>query len=79
MTKAMTNHLKQTNEAELLMLFRDRMIPYAGRYAKEDYSLQEAIKVQGMDIVKALQNNHGHSLADAVAMMRMVLNGLNIK
>lgn len=74
----MHNTTTQTTEAELLMLFRDRMMPYAGRYAKEDHSLQETIKVHGMDIVKALQNNHGHSLADSVSMLRMVLNGLNI-
>lgn len=75
----MTSKPTQTTEAELLMLFRDRMTPYAGRYAKEDHSLQETIKVNGLDVVKALQNNHGHSLADAVAMLRMVLNGLNIR
>lgn len=75
----MNTILTQTTEAELLMLFRDRMTPYAGRYAKEDHALQETIKVNGMDVVKALQNNHGHSLADSVAMMRMVLNGLNIQ
>lgn len=69
----------QTNEATLLMQFRDRMLPYAGRYAKGDHSLQEIIKVAGSDIVKALEENHGHSLADAIAMLRMVLNGLGIK
>ncbi len=66
----------KTTEAQLLMTFRDRMLPYAGQDGR---TIQAAIKDAGSDIVKALQDNHGHSLADAVGLMRAVLNGLNIK
>lgn len=67
----------KTTEASLLMTFRDRMTPYEGQAVTAD--LQAAVKHHGSDIVKALQENHGHSLADAVGLMRAVLNGLNIK
>jgi hypothetical protein len=68
-----------TTEAQLLMTFRDRMLPYAGQPGKDNPEVQQAVKAAGADIVKALQQNHGHSLADAVALLRMTLNGLNIR
>jgi hypothetical protein len=68
-----------TTEATLLMTFRDRISGFAGQEGRNNPELQQAVKAAGADIVKALQQNHGHSLADAVALLRMVLNGLNIK
>lgn len=67
----------RTTEAQLLMTFQDRMLPYQGQAVSAD--IQAAVLQHGADIVKALQQNHGHSLADAVGLMRAVLNGLNIK
>lgn len=66
-----------TTEATLLMQFRDRMKPYAGPYTVS--VLQSVVLDNGIDIVKKLQANHGHSLADAVSLLRAVLKDLNIK
>jgi membrane-bound lytic murein transglycosylase MltF len=67
-----------STEYELLRTFRDRLahlehsrLPLA--------ELQDAIKTNGADIVRALQNNHGHTLAAAVGLLREVLTLLDIK
>lgn len=65
-----------TTEATLLMQFRDRMMPYAGQSGAE---LQATVLKHGLDIVKQLQSNHGHALADAVSLLRAVLKDLQIK
>ena len=65
-----------TTEAALLMQFRDRMMPYAGQAGTE---LQATVLKHGLDIVKQLQTNHGHALADSVSLLRAVLRELNIR
>ena len=67
-----------TTEFELLRTFRDRLahlehsrLPMA--------ELQTTIKANGSDIVRALQDNHGHTLAAAVSLLREILNLLDIK
>ena len=65
-----------TTEATLLMQFRDRMLPYAGQSSS---ALQATVLQNGLDIVKQLQSNHGHDLADALSLLRAVLKDLQIK
>ena len=67
-----------STEFELLRTFRNRLahlehsrLPLA--------ELQDAIKTNGADIVRALQSNHGHTLAAAVGLLREVLTLLDIK
>ena len=68
--------MSKTTEFELLALFRDRMMAHAGQPV--DAAMQAIIKQNGSDIVRELQENHGHSLADAVAMLRPILADLYI-
>jgi len=67
-----------TTEFELLRTFRNRLahlehsrLPMA--------ELQDTIKTNGADIVRALQSNHGHTLAGSVGLLREVLTLLDIK
>ena len=67
-----------TTEFELLRTFRDRLAHLEhSRLPLAD--LQDAIKTNGADIVRALQTNHGHTLAGAVGLLREVLTMLDIK
>lgn len=68
---------RMTTEAQLLMEFRNRMLPYENLSAKDD--VQSSVFMNGKDIIEKLQKNHGHSLADSIGLLRAVLNGLNIK
>jgi len=64
-----------TTEAQLLMTLRDALQHIKGLETPTDY-VQEQVKKHGAPIVKALQQNHGHSLADSIALMRPVINQL---
>ena len=64
-----------TTEAQLLMQLRDRLQSIKGR-GKPDLFVQTEVYLHGRDIVKALQNNHGHDLAGALSLMRPVINDL---
>lgn len=67
-----------TTEFELLRTFRDRLAHLEhSRLPMAD--LQDAVKTNGADIVRALQDNHGHTLAAAVGLLREILNLLDIK
>ena len=61
-------------DAELMMLFRDRMAAHAGTDGR---TIQPVVLENGRDIVRGLQDN-GNDLATSIALMRAVLNDLNI-
>jgi hypothetical protein len=64
-----------TTEAQLLMTLRDSLQHIKGMKTPSPY-VQEQVKTFGAPIVKALQQNHGHDLADSIALMRPVINQL---
>ena len=69
---------RKTTEFHLLRLFHERMQPFCGsRLPIEE--LQQLVKKHGGDIIKALQQNHGHDLASSVSFLRDILNQLDIK
>ena len=67
--------MRHTTEAQLLMQLRDNLQHIKGMNTPTAY-VQEQVKTYGEPIVKALQQNHGHSLADSIALMRPVINKL---
>ena len=64
-----------TTEAQLLMQLRDKLQTIKGR-GKPDAFVQYEVYAKGSDILKALQQNHGHDLASAIGLMRPVINEL---
>ena len=65
--------MKNTTEATLLMQLRDSLQHIKGMQNPTAY-VQEQVKLHGEPIVKALQHNHGYSLADSIELMRPVIN-----
>ena len=70
--------MKKTTEFQLLRLFNDRMTPHHGSRLSAG-ELQALVKANGSDIIKALQQNHGHDLSMSVSFLRDILNQLDIK
>ena len=64
-----------TTEAQLLMQLRDNLQQIKGHGTPDKY-VQDQVLIYGQPIVNALQKNHGHTLAEAIGLMRPVINEL---